>query len=151
MIIRRKTAGFEGDANFAVIGERINASLSSAGYQYRPRTGSLTWLGKIKSGGKPTTLFKLCRYSDGQVVFGVRSEFVDAHARLQTLRWPIEFSVPPDASALFHGMQVTNDEMSLVRVERILAAFAPQDRNIKDLAYEERQAQFDDSLDKLGL
>jgi hypothetical protein len=150
-MLRRKTVDYRQDPKFIAIGEHIDARLTKAGYLHRYQIGSVSWLGRISPGSGTTTLFKLCNYGDGQIAFGVRSEFVDAHEQLRALRWPIDFSVPPDTSAEFHGMLVLNEESSLARIERILNALGPQDRNVRDAHYEERQMAFDGALDQLGL
>jgi hypothetical protein len=150
--ITRKTGRPEGDADFEYLAARIDASLSNAGYRCRRREGSISWGGTTTASEPPQVLFKFCFYHPGDMTFGVRKDFAAGHDKLRSVKWAVEFGVPPRTDIEFCGLPVTNDEASITRLERILIALGiPRGLGDADPGYEKRLAALDESLDQMGL
>jgi hypothetical protein len=112
----------------------------------------MSWSGTDAPGGPAQVLFKLIFLGAGDVLFGVRKEFAACQEKLRDMPWPLEFVVPPHKAVVFVGLRVANDEGSLARVERLLRGLTMQQgRGMSDPNYEQKQAQFDQALDELGL
>jgi hypothetical protein len=109
--------------SFTLLAAWISTLLAERGFLRENRKGSVSWTaqGKWPSEARgPEVGWKLCYYGSRHWRFGVRQELVRANRHLLEQHFDVQFHVPPDASAIFHGFEVLDNRRSRERIRQVI-------------------------------
>jgi uncharacterized protein (DUF433 family) len=109
--------------SFTLLAAWISELLAERGFLRENRKGSVSWTAAGKSwsvAAGPEVDWKLCYYGSRRWRFGVRQELVRANRQLQEQRFDVQFHVPPDTAAIFHGFEVLDNRRSRERIRQVI-------------------------------